>query len=542
VDDHIGFYHQRKFSANEMTSGFAMHIPTLKRKEIWAAVAALAVALFLRLISLQSRGIWYDDSFSIFLSEGSYEHIIEGTAADTMPPLYYFLLHLWMIFGHQIWWLRLLNVSLSLVTVGMVYVLGTDLFGKTTGLLAGFFTAISPLQIYQAQELRMYVVLTLSLLGYLWFFVRISSRTEPGFLAPLAEPPQNPNAIAVLPLTFRQDWPYWLGLLICGAAAMYSHNLAVFTLIAPTIFLVLRKRWRLLVPVLLTQLTIGIFAIPWLRMIPGQIAKIQAAFWTPRPGLVEIIQAITTFHSNLPLPSWLLPVSIILSFQVVIMVMIETFRGSWREERVVFSLAVVVIPPALLFLASYLMRPVFVPRALMLSSLFYYLLLARVIVQGRARGVGLFLAGAYTLLALLALPYQYSFDDFPRSPFKQLTAALANEVGPDDLVLHDNKLSYFPAHFYAPDLFQCFLPDEPGSHNDTLALASQDAMGIHPVSNLQEGIQDRSAVWFVVFEEAIQEYRDAGQPDHPVILELESQFDLVGTESFNDLLVYEFVR
>jgi mannosyltransferase len=323
---------------------------------------------------------------------------------------------------------------------------------------------------------------------------------------------------------------------------MYSHNLAIFTIIAPNIFLLIKRRWRLLGFLLVAQAGIGLLALPWLTTIPGQIAKIQNAFWTPRPGLVEILQVITIFHTNMPLPGWLLPVAVIVSIQILVVVVIETIRAGWGDEKVQFVSIVILTPPVLMFVASYFMRPIFVPRAFMLSSLAYYLLLGRAIAAARSRIVGVILAGAFTILALLALPFQYTFNQFPRSPFQQMTEVLRREVNSSDVILHDNKLSYFPAAFYAPDLAQEFLPDEPGSHNDTLAPASQETMRIYPVSGLTEAIGNAQRVWFVVFEEAVQEYRSQGKADHPVVSELGMKYTLAQKQTFNDLLVYEFTR
>ncbi len=146
-------------------------------------IGILLVGLVLRCIDLQSRGIIYDDAFSFFLSARSLPEIVQGTAADTMPPLYYFLLHFWMSLGQSLWYLRGMSVLLSLASVVMLYWLVRDLLGKPAGLAAAFIAAISPLQIYHAQDLRMYALLALCQVAYAFFFTRIwknsqQSRTE----------------------------------------------------------------------------------------------------------------------------------------------------------------------------------------------------------------------------------------------------------------------------------------------------------------------------------------------------------------------------
>ena len=50
-------------------------------------IGVLWLAFALRLIALNTRPLWYDDVFSVFLAEKDWPTIASGTAADTMPPL-----------------------------------------------------------------------------------------------------------------------------------------------------------------------------------------------------------------------------------------------------------------------------------------------------------------------------------------------------------------------------------------------------------------------------------------------------------------------
>ena len=480
-------------------------------------LAILALGLLLRLIALRTRGIWYDDAFSILLSRQDMARIVVGTAADTMPPLYYFLLHAWMKLGTSIPTLRLLNVSISLGIVALAYRATRLLLSRRAALWAALFTAISPLQIYHAQELRMYGLLCVNLLLYLYFFIRIYLDLD------------------------QRGRVSWIGLTVAGALAMYSHNLAIFTLVGADFLLLLKRRWRLLGRLLLAHLATFLLASPWLVMVPGQVAKIQRAFWTPRPGLLELVQTLVVFHTNLPVPRWMLPISLTGTMLFLAFVVYE-LANRWRRHPGVQLLAVFsLLPPALTFAASYVMRPLFVPRGIILSSLTYYMLGGHVVSAQRRRWIGAVLALVFIIPALLALPGHYTFDEFPRSRFEQAAAFLRAHIRSGDVVLHDNKLSYFPMYCYAPELPQVFLPDEPGSHNDTLARASQDAMEIWPVKDLQTGAEGATRLWFVFFTRAVEEYAAMGLP-HPVLVELKQEWRQVDQVAFGDLEIILFER
>ncbi len=510
----------------------------------------LAFSLTLRALYLGSREIWYDDAFSILLSGQSLASIVSGTAADTMPPLYYFLLHFWMAAGHSLIWIRLMNLLLSLGVVGLLYLVVSALFDARAGLWAGVLAAISPFQIYHAQEVRMYALLALTLLGYTWFFIRLWQSNNPsGDAAP--EGSQGPISRTELRRSPGVRWKSlgpelpawkWAGLIACGAASLYTHNLAAFTLVAPNLYLLLRRQWRLLGRLLAAQVLMGLLFLPWLVFVPGQISKIQTAFWTPRPGPVELIQAIVQFNASLPLPGLWMMAAVLFSFLILTVVLIEGLHKSERSAGLGLLAAFALVPPALLFAASYLMRPVFVPRGMILSSLAYYGLAGAIIGRTRRKGIGACLAVLFALSALISLPYQYRYNEFPRSPFRQAAAYLQDTIRPGNIVVHDNKLSYFPVFYYDPGLPQNFIADLPGSHNDTLAPQSQLALRLFAEPGLVQAVGDRSQVYFVVFTEAIQEYQQQGQAGHPGLEWLQAHYRQVDRQVFNDLEVYSFAR
>ena len=485
----------------------------------WVFLGAIFIlALGLRLYGAGTREIWYDDAFSYFLAKQSLGKIISGTAADTMPPLYYFLLHYWMKIGESLFVLRLLGVLLSLGTLAVVIDLGRRLAGIEAGLWAGLIVAVAPFQIYHAQELRMYTLLGLAQVSYIWFFVRLQQ----------------------LHVGNKTGW-LWFGLIFTGTMAMYSHNLAIFGLILPDFYLLLKRAWKGLLKLAGAQVVILALAAPWLVMIPGQIDKIQIAFWTPLPGLVEVMQAILQAHIFLPLEGAVMVTGALLSILCTVLVAIE----SWRQRKTpgvgLLSLLALGLP-ILLLTASYVMRPIFVPRGLILSMLAYAILGGWMITLRWKKFIGPFLAAAFIGAVLISLPAYYSFSGFPRSQFKAATEYLRNTTAAEELILHDNKLSYFPSHYYDLELPQEFLPDEPGSHNDTFALASQTAMQLFPAESLAQAISGKETVRFVVFSRAIEEYRSLGADEHPVMAQLGDAFTLSGHESFGDLEIYIYQR
>jgi len=486
--------------------------------------AALLVGLVLRLIGIESRGLQYDDAFTIFLSERSLPEIVAGTAADTMPPLFYFLLHFWLLISREVWFIRLLSVLLSLVAVVFLFKIGEYWFDRTAAGWGAGLAAFSPLMIYHGQDVRMYPLLIAGQMAYLWFFTKIWFAGRAGE---------------------RGGWN-WVGLVCSGTLAMYTHNVAVFVLVVPSLFLLILRKWKLLGRLIAAQLALAVLALPWLVLIPGQIAKVQKAWTYPLPGLVEVIQAVTMFTASLPVPPLVLALVLLLSLQILVMLILE-LRRAWKElpeyrPGLLFILILLLLPPALLFAASYLVKPVFVPRTFLAAAMAYDLLAGLLIAKTWSRGIGKLLAGAFLAAALLSLPSFYTYQHFPRSPYRLASIYLTGVLKPGDRVIHETKLSYFPAHFYAPQLNQVFLADPEGLPNDTFEVGTQRAMQIYPQPDLKSAVGDSETVYFITFSQTFNEYQQAGFDEHPNLAWLDAHLHRRDRQVFNDLEIFSYER
>lgn len=120
----------------------------------------LALAVFLRLYRISAQSLWNDEGTSAALALRDLATITRDAAHDIHPPLYYWLLHFWVrLWGVSELALRSLSALLGVAVVGLVFLIGEALFGAQVGLLAAFFSAISPFQVYYSQETRMYMLL-----------------------------------------------------------------------------------------------------------------------------------------------------------------------------------------------------------------------------------------------------------------------------------------------------------------------------------------------------------------------------------------------
>ena len=453
-------------------------------------IFVIVAAIIMRVSLINSREIQYDDAFSILLSGRSLSEIVSGTAADTMPPFYYFILHFWMKVSSELWYLRNLSVIFSIGIIVFIYLVVNYLFDQKSALWAAFFTAISPLQIYHAQDIRMYSLLAFCQLGYIYFFLRLINQS--------------------------QKLGDCIGFILFGAASLYTHNLAIFIFIIPDIIVMIRKNWRFLYRLFIAQLvSIALFS-PWLIMIPGQLNKVQKAFWTPEPGIVEIIQSLLVTFSTLPMPVVWMGLCLFLVVLLSVILVKEIFSDR-KNEKMVPLVLFSFLPPFLMFIVSYVMRPVFVTRGFITSTVVLYGLLAYILEQNWHKIIGKTIPVLFIACSIISLPFQYTYKSFPRSPYRDLVNYLTETAISNEIIVHDNKLSFFPCRYYSKDINQVFLRDEPGSSNDTLAEGSQIAMNLFPKKDITQAADGYDTVYFVYFDEVELEYESIGYDEHPTL-------------------------
>jgi mannosyltransferase len=146
-----------------------------------AAILILLLATGLRFHRLDAQSFWNDEGNSARLSERPIAAILEGTASDIHPPLYYLLLHGWRaLLGDSEFALRALSTFAGVVTVAAVAALAkrrsqysagrysvgqsekrSDLLNTEYWLPATLLAAVSPVLVYYSQETRMYALLAL---------------------------------------------------------------------------------------------------------------------------------------------------------------------------------------------------------------------------------------------------------------------------------------------------------------------------------------------------------------------------------------------
>ncbi|NKQ36061.1 MAG: hypothetical protein HF973_10660 [Chloroflexi bacterium] len=116
------------------------------------------LAVLLTFSTLGRNSLWFDEAWSVFRARQPVETALAGNIDLGRPPLYYIALHYWIDrFGSGEISVRLPSVLAYLFSTGLVYLLGLQLSNRGTALAAMSLLALSPLYVWYAQEVRMYI-------------------------------------------------------------------------------------------------------------------------------------------------------------------------------------------------------------------------------------------------------------------------------------------------------------------------------------------------------------------------------------------------
>lgn len=243
-------------------------IPQLRRlltgrlaRDLWLApLIIVLLAWAVRVHWLDHQSLWNDEGNSLRLAQRSTGDLIDAAGQDIHPPGYYLVLKAWIgLAGESEFSLRALSALEGVLAVAVTIALGSVLFSRGTGVLAGLLVALSPFAVYYSQETRMYAQLGLLSAASMWAFV-------------------------LWVRTARTRWA--LALALINAAGLYTQYSFPFTLLAQAglfaLWLALdpgRARRRSLVPYATLNLLTLLLFLPWLPTAWDQVTS-----W-PRTGV-----------------------------------------------------------------------------------------------------------------------------------------------------------------------------------------------------------------------------------------------------------------
>lgn len=143
-------------------------------------ICIIAVGLFLRIYQLGYDQLWTDEAFTGYIALT--EEWLTYLRIDNTPPLYYLIQRAWCgpVTCNE-FVLRLPSVFAGGFFILLIGMFCKQLFGKKVAIIIVLIAALSPIHIYYSQEARVYSILLLTLLIFLYLqWHLINKEAKPG--------------------------------------------------------------------------------------------------------------------------------------------------------------------------------------------------------------------------------------------------------------------------------------------------------------------------------------------------------------------------
>jgi mannosyltransferase len=470
--------------------------PQLSRRGYALAVLTVA-ALILRLISLNSKGLWLDEAWSAYWAAETLRHLTKVFLQGAMNmALYHVILHWWsQLVGSSEISLRLPSVIFATATVPLIYALGAELCDRRVGLMAALLLTVNVSCIQFAQQARSYaMVVMLATLFSLLFVQCVKQGSLARYLA---------YTIAGTLCAYAH---------LFGVLMMASHYLALF------LFPVDRKI-RLRLTACLGA--IGILSLP--LIITRVLGEHSQAAWIPATSAKSVFHLFTIFSGSGLYWGQVRGLGWVLLGIHLASIAIAVVAASEHERPAIGFLLLSVLVPVTIVLLLSIFKPLFEDRYLLICLPFFIVLVARGITRMKPRAVPV---GIAVIIVALSLSEDRAFyNGSPLQDWRGATSFVAANAKPGDLLVVFPGYDVRPVEYYVsrlsppPDLR--VITDEAPSKLKHKGFNSQN-------SNLStflamHGVGSSTRVWIMT---------DQGHKDAPEVRALEAGHQVAAEPRF----------
>jgi mannosyltransferase len=456
-------------------------------------ITLLAAAL--QFWALEAQSLWYDEGFSVWLAKQPPSAIIEITAADIQPPLYYLLLNGWIaLTGQSEYALRFLSAIFAVLCVPLMWQLARRLTRQPlAGTFSSLFVALSPLWLWYGREVRNYALLLAILLACAYFLLRLFEEEN-----------------------HRTRTPFTIAfLLIIG---LYTHYFMLFVVAAwgvvGGLYALLNLKTRLHPVLLAFGLPLVLYA-PWLGIMLTRLGE-DRSYWE---GQLNITDALTK-----TLASWVAGHTVLEAEAIRwgfiglglagIGIGILFWNNGGRKTQGAQTgkrkaehtanflsplfLSAWLILPIISYLAVALNRPKFNARYLIFSAPAFWLAIVVLVVWlwRKNRVLGAVLMGIILFSQLQATYNLYTDSAFAKANWRDVAAYIQAHRAPDERVVLVSGHTYPMTDYYLPDVEIVPLPPE--RTLDTSAI-----VGVADAPLLAEAMAGIEGVWLINWQDEV---------------------------------------
>jgi mannosyltransferase len=465
----------------------------------WLPGLILLAAFGLRIYRLDAQSLWYDEGYSLHLARMPLAESTRWTARDLVPPLYYYLLHYWILAtGASEFAARMFSVCAGILALPLGYCIGRRLFGRLAGLLVMLFFALSPLYVWHAQDARMYMLLTsvdvVAIYALTMILTTETCQASQGLIG------------------LRWWWLWGLALV----ALIYTHTIGVF--LAAGQVLIVTFAWRrerrrggrrrqIWLLGLAVGLALTVAYAPWLWLVRRQYEVNAGYFPGTLPPLTVISTALKTFATG---DAYAEPAASYLAAAILLLLAMAALTLAVRREtqtklmlsmpaRSLFLLLLLLLP-LLMMAAAFYHIPKFAPRYTAAASPAFFILLAggmAIWLRSHRWAQVLAVVGLTTVLVIFTSGVGLIYTDsrLAKEDFRGAARFVQRNIASDETVL---LLSghFFPVWTYYYPGSWTPLPDIP-------ILDLNRTLNYSVADTLNQALADKRGAWVIRWQDQV---------------------------------------
>ena len=394
----------------------------------WLAglVALLLLSCWLRTYNLEDESLWFDEASTARNLIIPFSQVI-GEAQSLGHGPYYLLLRLLPNLEATEFSLRYPSALFGVLGVAAVAAVGRRLFDHTGGVLAALLLALSPFHVWHSREARTYSwTLAMTLLA----------------------------VAAYLDLWPKRRQHTWWRLVAAQTISLYAHLFTLLANVWQTLFVLvqaLRKRfpWRVrdwllsqLVAILLATPTFGLAL--WSATQKSQISWVKPPTYFAPLGLTMQFSGVRFLGEY----DWWWGVWALWLALVIWGVVKQSPAVFSPGEGRILLLSWGLLPPAVLLLLSWLLKPAYLDRYLLFTLPTFTLLIAAGVAACK-RNVLIWLSLAALMAGQVVAIHEVLGSPMHAKPdWRAAQSALAAQVQEDDLVVFSPWLLQRPFDYY----------------------------------------------------------------------------------------------
>lgn len=472
--------------------------------EIVFLVLAAGFGAWLRLSHIAARSLWVDEGSSVAIARLDWWNFFRLLwRREANMSLYYLLLRGWLHFGASEAWVRGLSALFGVLAIPAIYSMARRMWGVATAVMAAALLTVNAYHIRYSDEARGYSLAVLLVTVSCWSLVEFVKKN-----------------------TKQARWIY----AVSSVLAVYAHFYSLLVLVAQWIYLRSLKlqgkqSHEMRAAVRVTLIGIAPIFVFLLTTGAGPLA------WLPRPGWRMLWEFALYLSGGGAAVFAVYAVCVLCGF--LLRGKAEQTLQKWLRLAALW----LVLPVVLTFVLSWI-KPVFLPRFLIVTLPAWCLLAAIGIAKMRPRLIG---AAAGVLLVALSVPtiehlYAAGLDQ-PNEDWRNATAYVLHRSQATDGAIFYSSQCRLPFDFYAGGAAngpRVIFP----AHGDKLTYL--DFMGRPSEEQLANIHQEIARLWLVMCHNELPgSGYDAATRN--LRISLQSQYQLTSSASFPGVEVEEYV-